>query len=90
MITCKECRERLYPDDPNIPTGKYRHSTCNYFCDKPTYFREAEQIKSEIQLDPKPHPIKIEREIDQLKGRFIYLQNKLNRHLDKKRKSDFL
>ncbi len=48
MITCKECRERLYPDDPRIPVGRYHHSTCVYFCDKPMYNRELEATEPQV------------------------------------------
>ncbi len=48
MITCNECRERLYPEDPSIPTGRYGHSSCDYFCDKSSNYRELETIKEPI------------------------------------------
>ena len=32
----------MYPDDPSIPTGRYHQSTCDYYCDKSTYYRELE------------------------------------------------
>ena len=86
MISCKECKERLYPDDPSIPIGKYHHSTCVYFCNKPDYYQEIEQPKSEIQPVFKPRPV--DKEIDQLKAGFLYLQNKFNEHLDKSKKRD--
>ena len=47
MITCRECFERLYPEDPRIPIGRYHHSTCDYFCNKPSYYRELEENKDE-------------------------------------------
>ena len=88
MITCKECKERLYPDDPSTPSGFYRHSGCDYFCDKPSYYRELEQIKPKIQPIFKSRPV--DNEIDQLKAKLIYLQNKINEHLDKGEKRDRL
>ena len=84
MISCKECKERLYPSDPSIPVGIYHHSDCDYFCDKPQYFRDLEQIKSEIQPIFRPRPV--DKEIDQLKTGFVDLQNRLNKHMDKKKK----
>ena len=49
MISCKECREKLYPEDPSIPVGRYHHSTCDYFCNKPTYYRDLEQAMTNPQ-----------------------------------------
>ncbi len=49
MITCKECKLRLLPEDPSVPTGIYHHSSCDYFCDKPTYYRDLE-TKNEPQV----------------------------------------
>ena len=45
MLTCRECIERLRPDDPRIPTGRYHQSSCDFYCNKPTYYREVEQPK---------------------------------------------
>jgi hypothetical protein len=86
MISCKECKERLYPEDPTIRVGKYHLSTCEHYCNKPDYYREIETIKSEIQPVFKPRPV--DKEIDQLKAGYIHLQNKLNEHLDKKINKD--
>ena len=71
MISCKECKERLFPHNPTIRLGKYRLSTCEHYCNKPQYYRELEQIKSEIQPVFRLRPV--DKEIDQL-----------NEHLDKK------
>ena len=43
--------------------------------------------KKEIQPIFKPRPV--DKEIDRLKAQVIYLQNKLNTHIDKKRKSKY-
>ena len=86
MLTCKECKERLYPDNPSIRVGKYHLSTCEHYCNKPTYFRELEQAKSEIKPVFKPRPV--DKEIDQLKSDFIHLQNKLNEHIDRAKNKD--
>ena len=53
MISCSECMSRLYPDDPRVPVGKYHHSACDYYCDKPSYFRELD----ESPKPPKSRPI---------------------------------
>jgi len=87
MITCAECQRRLYPEDPRIPVGKYHHSTCDYFCNKPSYYRELEQAKSEVQPAYRPRPV--DREIDQLKSGFLYLQNKVNELQATKKKAKF-
>ena len=81
MLSCAECKERLYPSDPTIRVGRYHLSTCEHYCNKPTYYRELEQSKSEIQPVFKPRPV--DKEIDQLKAGYIHLQSKLNEHLDK-------
>ena len=85
MITCKECIDRfkLLGDDPRMKSGRYHLSGCDY-CDKPQYSRDLEQIQSELQPVFKPRPV--DKKIDQLKAGFIHLQNKLNEHLDKKKK----
>jgi hypothetical protein len=84
MISCNECKERLYPEDPTIKVGRYHLSTCEHYCNKPIYYREFKQSKSEIQPIFRPRPV--DKEIDQLKARYIHIQNKLNAHLDKKKK----
>lgn len=45
-----------------------------------------EEVKSEIQPVFRPRPV--DKEIDQLKAGYIHLQNKLNKHLDKKNNRD--
>jgi len=87
MITCEECIQRMYPDDPRVKSGRYHLCGCDY-CQKPDYYRELEQTKSEIQPVFKPRPI--DKEIDQLKAGYIHLQNKLNEHLSKKKTGDRL
>ena len=88
MISCKECKERLYPEDPTIRVGKYHLSTCEHYCNKPQYYRDLEQAKSEIQPVFKPRPV--DKEIDQLKGMVLYLQNKVNTLTSKKNNKDRL
>ncbi len=41
MITCKECKERIRPDDPTVKSGRYHLCSCDY-CGKPSYYREIE------------------------------------------------
>jgi len=45
MIPCSECIQSLYPDDPRVPVGRYHQSTCDYYCDKPDYYRELEKLE---------------------------------------------
>ena len=52
MITCCECIKSLRPDDPRVPTGRYHHSTCDYFCDKPDCDREIE--RQTVISEPRP------------------------------------
>ena len=89
MITCSECIAKLksWGDDPRTKSGRYHMCGCDY-CSKPQYFRDLEQPKSEIQPVFKPRPV--DREIDQLKGGFIHIQNKLNEHLDRKKGRDMI
>ena len=86
MITCEKCiaRFKSWGDDPRVKSGHYHLSSCDY-CNKPQYYRDLEQTKSEIQPVFRPRPV--DKEIDQLKAGYIHLQNKLYEHLDKK-KSD--
>ena len=91
MITCNECIDRMKPDDPRVKSGKYHLCGCDY-CNKPTYYRDLETIKSEIQPVFRPRPV--DKDIDQLKAGFIHLQNKLNEYIDKnkngKNKADII
>ena len=50
-ITCRECKERIYPEDPTIRQPRWigrkiipygSPSSCDAFCDKPSYEREIE------------------------------------------------
>jgi len=98
VLTCRECREHLYPEDPSIPTGKYHHSTCAYFCSKPDYYREIERIKEVSKEEPTEvihrhinYNSSLSRkeygEIEQIKRKSIYLDKKVNEYIDKKRQS---
>ena len=89
MIICAECIEQFksWGDDPRVKAGRYHLCGCDY-CPKPLYYRELEQIKSEIQPVFKPRPV--DKEIDQLKAMVLYLQNKVNTLTDKKKNRDRL
>ena len=81
MITCKECRERLYPDDPSVRLGKYRMSTCEHYCNKPQYYRDTEQPKPEPQVPDSVEVRQLKYQVEQARAGYLHLQNKLNEHL---------
>lgn len=84
MISCAECREKLSPEDPRIPTGRYHHSTCDYYCNKTTYDRELEQASKVNEVSPQP--VNITYQIDarstpafkELSDRIRFLEGKKN------------
>ena len=95
IITCEECRERLYPDDPSVPVGRYHHSTCDYFCNKPTRYRELEK-----EAAPKPQVVEhivrtsnMGRQefmlLQSLQGQVKYLQDKVDELRTEKKKQDY-
>ena len=78
---------------------RYKHGNeCWYFIKSPRPLSDIliveerlailEQAKSEIEPVFRARPV--DREIDQLKAGLLYLQNKLNGHLDKSKKGDRL
>ena len=88
MISCKECKERLYPEDPTIRVGKYHLSTCEHYCDKPSYYRELEERLSTEVIIKKVHThINIDKKALELQKRIVSLESKLE-HLDKKKRTD--
>ena len=87
MITCAECKKRLYPEDPSIRLGRYHMSTCEHYCNKPQYYRDMELPKLEPEI---PNPIEVRQlkyQVEQAKAGYLHLQKKLDEHLTKKRKS---
>ena len=70
----------MYPEDPSIPVGRYHHSTCDYFCNKPSYYREIEEGE--------PHQVveHVHRHSDMSKKEFDLLQQVVlkTEYLDKK------
>ena len=94
MITCKECRERLYPEDPSIRLGKYHMSTCEHYCNKPDSERDLEQLKNDVELIKRteipdiPEVRQLKYQVEQAKAGYLHLQNKLNEHLGKAKGKD--
>ena len=94
MITCAECRERLYPEDPSIRLGRYHMSACEHYCNKPYSERELEQLKNDVELIKAtgipniPEVRRLKYQVEQAKAGYLHLQNKLNEHLDKKKTGD--
>ncbi len=85
MMSCKECKERLYPDDPSVPIGRYHHSACDYFCDKPLYYRELEETHEPIE-SPQPTNREILEKLHRGEVLKNELQNRLNKHIDASKK----
>jgi len=97
MISCKECKERLYPEDPIVRVGKYHLSTCEHYCNKPYSERELEQLKNDVEFIKETYEIpdipevrQLKYQVEQAKAGYLYLQNKLNEHLDKSKSKDKL
>ena len=85
MISCEECIERMYPDNPRVKSGRYHLSGCDY-CNKPYSLRKIEMPEPEI-----PDSIEIRQlrhQVIQARAGFLYLQKKLNEHLDKGKNKD--
>jgi len=79
VISCKECKRRLYPEDPSLPVGPYHHSTCDYFCNKPTYYRELELTKVDVK---QPTNKELLDKLHRIEVLMNDLENRLNRHID--------
>jgi len=91
MITCQECIERMKPNDPRVKSGRYYLCGCDY-CNKPHYFRELEQTKPKPEIPDIPDIAKVSQlqsHVEQARAGYLYLQNKLNKHLDKKKRSRY-
>ena len=94
MITCEECKKRLYPEDPSIRLGKYHMSTCEHYCNKPQSERELEQLKNDVELIKRteipdiPEVRQLKYQVEQAKAGYLHLQNKLNEHLDKSKQQN--
>jgi len=95
MITCKECKERLYPEDPTIRTPRWiggkmilyaSPSNCE-ICSKPTYYRELEEETGE-ELSNKESIVyrKLRNDLNCTKAEQNYIFNKINSHLDASKK----
>ena len=97
MLTCRECKEMLYPEDPTIRQPRWIRgqiipygspSTCDGFCDKPTYYRELEQREPQViehihrtsNMDKKEFAL-----LQQLSQQVKYLDKKVNELYEKKK-----
>jgi hypothetical protein len=86
MITCRECIQRLYPDDPRVKSGKYNMSACEHYCSKPQYYRDLELPKPEPEIPDTLALRQLKYQVEQARSGYLYLQNKINEHLDKSKK----
>lgn len=75
MRTCKECIESMPLDDPRTRSGRYGRCGCDY-CDKPTYYRELEQLLSPLVAEPEWSKSQWEY-VRQLRGMVNHLNNKV-------------
>ena len=93
MITCSECIQELYPDDPRVKSGRYHLCDCDY-CSKSDYYRGLEQqqakpfvprpvvnITYQVEnMNSIPYFKAIREEISLLKGRLSkYFESKRDR-----------
>ncbi|KKM99436.1 hypothetical protein LCGC14_1147730 [marine sediment metagenome] len=90
MITCSECIEQLKPEDPRVRSGRYRLCSCGY-CSKPSYFRECENTlscleNSQYEVKDSPWVSKQWDTIKQIRAMNLFLQRKLNEHIDTSKK----
>jgi hypothetical protein len=95
MTYCEECKERLYPIDPESayfePRTKRRLvplcQGCPHEADRETESL-AERITNleEISAQPGFVPRAFHDELQQIQGQVTFLQNKLNEALDRGRK----
>ena len=75
MISCEQCIQRLKPDDPRIPQGRYHHSTCDYFCDKPQYYRDPKTQTVEHIVRHSDMSNKEYAELKEMKRKVAYLES---------------
>ena len=89
MIECKECIRNLHPHDPRVPVGRYHQSTCGYYCDKPSYYRELEQALTPDEKSPEPQWAQEQwRYVQQLRGMVLHLDKQVKEALSKKKKPE--
>jgi len=78
-----------YPTDPRIKSGIYHLCCCDY-CDKPDYYRDIEQPKSEPEIPDIPEVNRLKYQAEQAKAGYLHLQNKLEEHINKGQNKDKL
>ena len=86
MLSCAECRARLYPSDPSVRTGLYQRSTCEHYCSKPHYYRELEQMEHTQVIEHRHSDMSKQdfARLNNLEGQVKYLQGKLTERQTKK------
>ena len=92
LITCLECIKRVYPDNPQVRSGKYNLCGCDY-CSKPSYYRQIEQS---LVLTPVPERTEPEWQknqwqyVQQLRAQVNHLNAKVTEmRAEKKKKSAY-
>jgi len=81
-MNCQECKDRMYPENPSQPfllNGKYLRP----ICESCPYYSPEKQEPEILE----PTEIKqLHYQVEQARAGFLYLQNRLNEHLDKESK----
>jgi len=82
MVTCQECKDRLYPENPTVPqriNDRHLKPLC-YGCS------QYEPSREPITVTPQPEDANhLQAQVDNLKGMLIYYRNELNELSDSKR-----
>ena len=84
MTTCKECKERLYPENPeSVFFAPWRNEYLRPICETCGHIPEVESVP------PAPEPEWVSGQwgvVKKLAATISYLQNKINFLYDKKKK----
>ena len=81
-----ECVEAIYPENPEAPFRQkqgYRTSLCDTCYG---YKAKPIEVKPPAIAELSQFLLEKIKRLDDLQGRLIYLENKLNEHLDKSKK----
>ncbi len=74
-MTCDECKQLLYPDDPTVHLGRYHLCTCDY-CDKPWQQRAGNQVMPVREIIHTDNS-------QQITARLNHLTNRVNEKRDR-------